>query len=320
MSASDALPESGAGSASGPALGTVPGSTPVAFDPVAAFDPDKLRRYVFAPVEQTLTPRDTMLYALGIGFGDDPLDAAQLRYVYEQDLQAAPTMAITLCYPNTLAQFAREIGIRGEKVLHVSQGFSLPAPLPVQGRFVGRSEVTGVYDKGADKGVLWTYRNRVVDAQTGALVCELNAASMALGYGGYGGPRGEAPARVLHPGRPPDHVRDIATLPQAALLYRLSGDYNPVHAVPALARSAGFDRPILHGRCTFGVAGRALLACCCENDASRLKAMSARFSAPVFPGETIRTEIWQDGQQIAFRASVPARGVRVLDQGTATLR
>lgn len=318
MATSAPRADSGAASASDPA--SDPASGPASESTPTVFDPDKLRRYVFAPVEQTLTVRDTMLYALGIGFGDDPLDAAQLRYVYEQDLQAAPTMAITLCYPNTLAQFARAIGIRGEKVLHVSQGFSLPAPLPAQGRFIGRNEVTGVYDKGADKGVLWTYRNRIVDAETGALVCELNAASMALGYGGYGGPRGEAPERAPQPDRPPDHVRDIATLPQAALLYRLSGDYNPVHAVPALARSAGFDRPILHGRCTFGVAGRALLACCCGDDASRLQAMSARFSAPVFPGETIRTEIWQDGKQIAFRASVPARGLRVLDQGTATLR
>jgi acyl dehydratase len=112
-------------------------------------------------------------------------------------------------------------------------------------------------------------------------------------------------------------VLDQKTLPQAALIYRLSGDYNPLHADPAIARAAGFERPILHGLCTFGVAGRAILAACCGNDPARLKEIHVRFSAPVFPGEMISTEIWRDGPTISFRARVEPRDVVVLNNGRA---
>ena len=286
------------------------------------FNPDAALAFRYPEVRQTLTRRDTMLYALGVGYGSDPLDADELRFVYEERLQAAPTLAITLCYPDALAGFSRAVGIRGEKVLHVSQSFELPGPLPVAGTFIGRTEITGVFDKGPQRGALWTYRNRIVDADTGRLVCTLDAASMALGYGGYGGPRGEPPPDAQPPRRSPDHVVDLATLPQAALIYRLSGDYNPVHADPVLARAAGYERPILHGRCTFGVAARAMLRTCLQSDASRLRGMSARFTSPVFPGETIRTEIWRhdgDPHELRFRCSVPARDVRVLDHGRVKL-
>ena len=119
------------------------------------------------------------------------------------------------------------------------------------------------------------------------------------------------------PERAADAVCDLHTLQQAALLYRLSGDYNPLHADPARARRAGYDRPILHGRCTFGVAGRALLRTMCNYDPGRLTAMQARFVSPVYPGDTIRTEMWRDGSNVRFRATVPQRGAVVLDYGTA---
>lgn len=125
-----------------------------------SFDPQRLRDYRFAPVHQHLTQRDLMLYALGVGFGADPLDAGQLRYVYEDGLRAVPTMAITLGYPNTLREFAAATGIRAEMVLHVSQNFTLHRPLPLQGDLVGQTVVTGIYDKGPGRGMLWTYRNR----------------------------------------------------------------------------------------------------------------------------------------------------------------
>lgn len=114
-------------------------------------------------------------------------------------------------------------------------------------------------------------------------------------------------------------MRDLATLPQAALIYRLSGDDNPLHADPAVARAAGFPRPILHGLCSFGVAGRAVLKSCCGNDAARLKTMRVRFSAPVFPGETIRTELWRDGALVSFRARALERDVVILDHGAAAI-
>jgi acyl dehydratase len=284
-----------------------------------SFDPQRLRDYRYPIVGQRLTPRDAMLYALGVGYGADPLDPGQLRFVYEDGLQAVPTMAITLCYPSTLAEFARTVGLDGSKVLHVSQAFRLAGPLPVDAELVGRTEVTGVYDKGPGRGVLWTYRNRVTDRASGALVCELDGASLARGIGGYGGPRGDPPEVPPIPARAPDASWDVATLPQAALLYRLSGDWNPLHADPAVARAGGFPAPILHGRCTFGVAGHAILRTFCGYDGRRLGAMSARFTAPVFPGETIRTDLWRDGDAVAFRARVPARDLVVLDHGRATL-
>ncbi len=287
-----------------------------------SFDPQRLRDYRFAPVHQHLTQRDLMLYALGVGFGADPLDAGQLRYVYEDGLRAVPTMAITLGYPNTLREFAAATGIRAEMVLHVSQNFTLHRPLPLQGDLVGQTVVTGIYDKGPGRGMLWTYRNRVSDAATGEVICDLDGASMARGHGGFGGDKGVPPASGQAPDRPADIVCDIATLPQAALLYRLSGDFNPVHGNPVVARQAGFDAPILHGRCTFGVAGHAILRHCCGYDATRMTAMSAQFTSPVYPGETVRTEIWSGGSvpgQVHFRASVPARGVTVLSRGTATI-
>lgn len=287
-----------------------------------SFDPRRLSDYRFEPVRQRLTRRDLMLYALGVGYGADPLDVGQLPYVYEDGLRAVPTMAITLGYPNTLREFAAATGIRAEMVLHVAQSFTLHRPLPLEGELVGQTVVTGIFDKGPGRGMLWTYRNRVVMADTGERVCDLDGASMARGHGGFGGDKGDPPVRLAMPERSADIVCDIATLPQAALLYRLSGDFNAVHASPTVARQAGFDAPILHGRCTFGVAGHAILRHCCDYDAARMTAMSAQFTSPVFPGETVRTEIWQDRAvpaRVVFRASVPARGVVVLDRGHATV-
>lgn len=284
-----------------------------------ALDPRRLLAYRYPEVEQDLSARDAILYALAVGYGGDPLDQAQLRFVYERALQVAPTMAITLCYPGELQRFAREVGIRPESVLHVSQSFRLLRPLPVTARLRGRTRITAVYDKGAERGALWTYRNEVVDRDTGEVLCELDAASMARGYGGWGGPRGEAPAAWRLPARAADAVVELPTRPDAALLYRLSGDWNPLHVDPEAARRGGFERPILHGRCTFGVAGHAILRAICDYDALRLRGMSARFAAPVYPGETIRTEIWRESGGVLFRCLARERGLLVLDAGRAEL-
>jgi acyl dehydratase len=147
----------------------------------------------------------------------------------------------------------------------------------------------------------------------------MSSTTFLRGDGGFGGPSGPTPEPHRLPERQPDISVDLPTLPQAGLIYRLSGDYNPLHADPAVAAGAGFSRPILHGLCTFGVAGRAVLRACCDNDQRRLGSFRARFSAPVYPGETIRTEIWRDAQTISFRARVPERDIVVLGNGLATL-
>ncbi len=284
-----------------------------------AINYEKLINWQIPEVEQHLTKRDTMLYALGVGLGADPCDEDQLRFVYEENLAALPSMAIILGYPGPWHAHP-DTGITRSHVVHGEQGFTILRPLPVEGAVTGLSEVTHVIDKGADKGALVMTTCTVREKATQAVVCTLTSTTFCRADGGFGGP--SAPVRESHriPDRAPDLICDLPTLPQAALIYRLSGDYNPLHAEPAYAKKAGFKMPILHGRATFSVAGHALLKACCGYDPARLKGMEGRFSSPVYPGETIRTEIWMDGAIASFRSSVPARNVTVLNNGRAEIR
>jgi acyl dehydratase len=279
---------------------------------------EKLVKYRIPEVEQHFTRRDTMLYALGVGLGADPCDQQQLRYVYEDGLIALPTMAIILGYPGAWHVQA-DVGITRSHVVHGEQGFTIERGLPVEATVVGTTEIEGIIDKGRDRGALVMTRTEVRDKVSGDTYCTLTSTSFCRADGGFGGPAG--PVREPHtlPDRAPDTTCDLPTLPQAALIYRLSGDYNPLHADPAFAKKAGFRMPILHGRCTFSIAGHALLKTCCGYDASRLRRMEGRFSSPVYPGETIRTEIWIDGSTVSFRSTVPARNVTVLNNGRAQI-
>ena len=268
---------------------------------------------------QTLTPRDVMLYALGVGLGADPLDEAQLRFVSEDGLQPLPTLAITLTYPPLLAAYAAA-GADPARVLHGEQQFRLHGPLPLQAELEGRTRVLGLVDKGPGRGLLVYNRTEVRDIVRERRVATLDSSSFLLDEGGAGGD-GIAPPFELPavPPRVPDQVCDLATLPQAALIYRLSGDFNPLHVLPGLARAAGHPRPILHGRCSYGVAGHAIVRSACGYDAARLTGMAARFTAPVYPGETLRTEMWTQADRVQFRTRVLERDTVVLDRGLATL-
>ena len=283
-----------------------------------AIDYERLIHWDIPEVRQHLTKRDTILYALGVGLGADPCDEHQLRYVYEEKLQALPTMAIILGYPGPW-HAQGDTGITRSHVVHGEQGFRIARPLPVEGEVTGKTRVTGVYDKGKDKGALVLTENAVKDA-SGDTVCTLTSTTFCRADGGFGGPDG--PVNTPHPvpDAAPQHVCDLPVLPQAALIYRLSGDYNPLHADPAYAKKAGFKMPILHGRCTFSIAGHAILKTLCGYDPARFVAMEGRFSSPVYPGETIRTEMWRDGNVVSFRSTVPARGVTVLNNGRAEIR
>jgi len=177
-----------------------------------------------------------------------------------------------------------------------------------------------VVDKGPGKGALIYSERRIVDRASGELIATLTQTTFCRGDGGFGGPQRPTPAPHALPDRAPDFVCDLGTRPEAALIYRLSGDTNPLHAEPSHAKAAGFPRPILHGLATFGVAGHAILKAICSYDPSRLIAMDGRFSAPVYPGETIRTEMWRDGGVISFRARVRERDVMAINNGRAKLR
>ena len=279
---------------------------------------DGLMRFPIPTVEQSYTKRDTMLYALGLGFGSDPMDEAELSYVYEPKLQAVPTMAVVLGHPGFWIQKA---GIDWVKVVHCEQGVRILKPIPPEAHIISRSKVTAIVDKGADKGMVLYTVQEIIDKKSDSLLASMAKSVFCRGDGGFGGPTGPVPPVHEVPKRAPDKTCDIATLPQAALIYRLSGDYNPLHAEPAVGKKAGFPRPILHGLCTYGVAARAVLRSYCGYDASKLTGFDARFSSPVFPGETIRTQMWKDGGVVSFECQVLERpGTVVIRNGRAEIK
>ncbi len=283
-----------------------------------AINYEQLLNWDIPQVEQTLTRRDTMLYALGVGLGADPTDTQQLQFVYEEHLQALPTMAIILGSPGPW-HAAPGTGVTRSHVVHGEQGFVIHRTLPVEGVIIGKTRVTAVLDKGRDKGALLVTACDVRDKASNELICTLTSTTFCRADGGFGGPSGPVQPPHPIPETPAQHICELPTLPQAALIYRLSGDYNPLHADPAYAQKAGFKMPILHGRATFSVVGHALLKTLCGYDPARLKSMAGRFSSPVYPGETIRTEMWMNGNIATFRATVPARGVTVLNNGRAEI-
>jgi acyl dehydratase len=283
-----------------------------------ALDIEKLLNWPFEEVRHEYSARDTMLYALGVGLGSDPLDEEQLRFVYEKDLRALPTMAVVLAYPGFWLHDPAT-GVNWKKILHGEQAIVWHAPIPPAAAVTGRTRVTNIIDKGAEKGSLLFSERVVKDAKTGEKLVTLTGTTVLRGDGGFGGPAKQAPKPHVIPQRAPDAICDLPTAPNAALIYRLSGDYNPLHADPEVARAAGFPRPILHGLCSLGIAGHALLKTVAGYDPARFKSMRLRFTAPVFPGETIRTEMWIDGSQVSFRARLVEREAVVLDNGIAEI-
>lgn len=267
-------------------------------------------------VRQRVAKRDTVLYALSIGLGQDPVDERQLDFVdHHRALRAMPSMAVVLGHPGFwLAD--RRTGVDALRLVHGEQSLSIHRALPVEGEVIGRTRVTGLVDKGIGRGALLFTEKEVSDAASGELLAVTRATTFLRGDGGFddGAEATPVPPPHVMPDAAPDMVVDSPTRPEQALYYRLNGDDNPLHADPALAARAGFPRPILHGLCTFGVVAHALLRGLGGYDAAALQNIGLRFSAPVFPGETIRTEIWHDG---SFRARVVERDVVVVDHGLA---
>lgn len=279
---------------------------------------DKVLSKEFEPIEHPLVARDCMLYALGIGIGESPQDPEQLQFAYEDDIKVFPSMVNVISHPGGWVKDPA-LGIDWVKLLHGEQSFEMHHPLEVGKTYVGSFSVTHVVDKGPGKGALLYQRKYLHEKASHRLVSTVTSTYMLRGDGGSGGTTSEVPTPHPIPERPADARCSIATLARAALLYRLSGDYNPIHADPALARKAGFEKPILHGLCTLGVATRAVLQTWCDNDPVRLRSLRLRFSSPVYPGETIVTEFWRDGKTISFVARVAERDVVVLNNGRAEI-
>ena len=280
---------------------------------------DKLMGLEVEPAEQVYEAKDCMLYALGVGLGHDPMNEDELAFVYEKNLKVLPTMATVIGQSGSLVR-ARNTGINWVMVVNGEQSFTLNRPLTGEGDVVGHTRIVEVIDKGAGKGALLLTERKINDKATGELIATVTQTIFCRGDGGFGGPPRQTPPPHPLPTRAPDAVCDFGTRPEAALIYRLSGDYNPLHSDPAVAKAAGFDRPILHGLGTFGVSGHALLKTMCGYDPARLISFSCRFSAPVFPGETVRTEMWRDGAVVSFRARVVERDVIAINHGRAEVR
>ena len=282
-------------------------------------DPHKLLQREFPSIEHRYSERDTILYALGVGVGMDPLERDALRFVFERELRVLPSMAAVLASPGFWVR-EPDTGIDWVRVLHGEQDMEFHRPLPCAGTVRAQTRVTAVVDKGPGKGALIVSERAGHDAATGERLFTVRQTTFALADGGCGNAgRVTAAAAPALPERAPDATCDLRTLPQAALIYRLSGDTNPLHADPDVAAAAGFPRPILHGLCTLGVAGHAILKTLCGYDPARLRSLRVRFTAPVFPGETLRTELWRDAGGVSFRARVLERDALVLDHGRATL-
>ena len=287
-------------------------------DKSLTIDYQTLKNWQFPEIEHTYIVEDTMRYALAVGVGHDPMDERALRFVTEYELQAMPTMAVVLGYPGFWMTDPRT-GIDATLILHGEEAVTLHKPLPVAGTVFSRHKMRRVIDKGANKGAVVIYDKELFDKKTGALLATVNHTAFCRGNGGFSAKEGTSdpapPTPKPMPTGAPDLICDLRTLPQQALLYRLLADRNPLHALPKAALDAGFQRPILHGLGTYGVVGHALLKTLCDYQPDRIRHQGVRFTAPVYPGETIRTEIWSKENPIRFRAKALERDVVVINFG-----
>lgn len=265
----------------------------------------------------TYCTKDTMLYALSLGLGADPLDARQLQFVYEPGLVTLPTLACVIGF-RSIKELS--LGIDYAKVVHGDQSLIIHRSLPPAGSVVSTTVVEDVIDRGASKGALLILRRTLANQENGELLAESRMGILCRGDGGFATTSGNVPMPHALPDRAPDATFEQVTSPQAALLYRLNGDFNALHADPAVARRVGFDKPILHGLATFGMAVRAVVAMMCDYDPARIRTVDGRFSSPVYPGDTLRTEMWRDDVVVSFRTWAVERGTVVLNNGRVELR
>ena len=282
-----------------------------------AIDYDKIMSLETKNQKFSYSDRETMLYGLGVGFGKDPLNNEELKFVYERDLKTAPSMATVISWG---AGNMRESGINYLLVLHGEQRLKMYEPLPYAADILVDSSVKGVFDKGKEKGALIITETDIKLKESEKLLCTLSSTTFARGDGGFGGPSDGAPVPHSIPDRKSDDEFFADTEPNQALIYRLSGDRNPLHSDPEIAKAAGFDAPILHGLCTYGTACRTIISNVCNYDSTLIEEFNVRFSSPVYPGEKISTEIWQDDNVISFRCWVRDRNVMVLNNGKCVLK
>lgn len=267
--------------------------------------------------------RDVSLYALGIGAPADWLDPKELQFVYELSADGFKVLpSFGVIYTSQMIDDIVAGDIAGIKfnpmmLVHGEQYLEIKKPLPTAGTITSTPQITNIYDKGSGMVIVTTVTSR---DETGAVVCVGEASMFIRGLGGYGGDRGPSGNINLPPERQPDKVHEEKTLEKQALIYRLSGDINPLHADPAMAAIGNFEKPILHGLCTFGFAVRAVLKHFADNDPAKFKSVRVRFSKHVFPGDTLITEMWRESPtEIIFQTKVKERDVVALSNAKIEL-
>jgi acyl dehydratase len=266
-----------------------------------------------APVRSSWSSKDSLLYAVGVGAGQEPTDPAELPFVTENSIdvtpRALPTMAVVLA--DVSGAFGDIGSFNPAMLVHGEQRVVCHAELPTSGELESTSEITAIWDKG--KGAVIEVTAHATSTADGSALFDLVMSAFIRGEGGFGGERIPSPPSRI-PERAPDFERVVATRPDQALLYRLSGDRNPLHSDPAFASRGGFSRPILHGMCTYGITGRILLNEFCGGEPDRLRSMQGRFTRPVLPGDVLKVQAWKEADGIRFR-TLAEGGQPVLDQG-----
>ena len=269
---------------------------------------------VGTPVERSWSSKDCLLSALGVGAGaEDPL--TELEFTTENshgvEQKVLPSYAVIA---GSAGAPWKEVGeFDFARLLHGEQSFEVTGPIPPEGSVSVTGRIAEIWDKGS--GAVVVTECESVDPHSGEVRFRTRASAFIRGEGGFGGDRGPSSATFEVPDREADHVVTYRTRPDQALLYRLSGDRNALHSDPKFAARAGFDRPILHGLCTFGFTGRALLHSLCDGDPGLFRSMSARFTSPVFPGDELTVKIWDGGDGEAVFRTETQRGEVAVDQG-----
>lgn len=278
-------------------------------------NPERIKAYAFPDIVHEYVERDAIIYALGLGLGSEPTAAGALDYLLETRLKVLPTMAVTLASPGMWVRDP-ELGIDWGKLVHSAQAAEFKSALPPRGKVIGSARIASLHDRGLDRGAVIVVERTIRDAQTDRIYCVLRQTLLARGDGGFGGERPAPESGNGAPARVPDAKIRIPISRRAALIYRLSGDWNPLHADPDVARAAGFPRPILHGLASYGMAGIAIYRALCLPP-ERIEALSLRFSNVVYPGDVLEFSIWNEKNSAIFEAHVENRVV--LSKGRALL-
>lgn len=273
----------------------------------------QLRNWKFEDRIDSYSVRDSIIYSLSLGYGDDPLDLQDLKFIYEQETHTVPTILATIGSPGAWATNPT-LGINWVQLLHGEHRMKFHAPVPTSASILSRTSVSRVIDKGPDKGALIVTTREISDSKTQKPLATIEHVSFLRADGGFGIGDEPLPSLPRTPDRMPDSTLFVRSGLNSAVLYRLNGDLNPIHILPDMALKAGFARPLLHGLCTYGLAARALIKNFCPAHPEYLRSISVRFTAPFFPGETLRIETWKTGRKIQFRALTHERNIVVLDQ------